>query len=199
MKKRALFSIIVMAATVAAFAQGYKPGDVVSDFRLKNVDGKMVSMADFPEAKGFIITFTCNHCPYAVAYQDRLIDLDKKYKGQGFPVIAINPNDPEVEPRDSFDNMVARAGEKGYTFPYLHDEGQKVYPVWGATHTPHMYIVKREGKELKVVYTGTIDNNWRDASAVTVNYIDNAIGALKEGKAPEQPTTRAIGCTIKTK
>lgn len=190
---------MLMTASVVSLAQGYKPGDAVSDFRLRNVDGKMVSMADYPEAKGFIITFTCNHCPYAVAYQDRLIELDKKYKDQGFPVIAINPNDPEVEPRDSFDNMVARAKEKGYTFPYLVDEGQKVFPVWGATHTPHMYVVKREGKDLKVAYTGTIDNNWRDASAVTVNYIDNAIASLKEGKAPEQSATRAIGCTIKTK
>jgi len=196
MKKTALVTLFVVAATIVS-AQGYKPGDVVQDFRLKNVDGKMISMADFPEAKGFIISFTCNHCPYAVAYEDRIIDLDKKYKPMGYPVIAINPNDPAAEPRDSFDKMIERSNEKGFTFPYLFDEGQKVYPVWGATHTPHMYIVSREGNNLKVVYAGTIDNNWRDASSVTVNYIDNAIASLKEGKKIEQPTTRAIGCTIK--
>ncbi|MFO7573527.1 MAG: thioredoxin family protein [Bacteroidales bacterium] len=196
MKKTALVTLFVVAATIVS-AQGYKPGDIAQDFRLKNVDGKMISMADFPEAKGFIISFTCNHCPYAVAYEDRIIALDKKYKPLGYPVIAINPNDPAAEPRDSFDKMVERSGEKGFTFPYLLDEGQKVYPVWGATHTPHMYIVNKEGGNLKVVYVGTIDNNWRDASSVTVNYIDNAIASLKEGSEIAQPTTRAIGCTIK--
>jgi peroxiredoxin len=112
--------------------------------------------------------------------------------------VAINPNDPAAEPRDSFDKMVERAEEMGYTFPYLLDEGQKVYPVYGATHTPHVYILNKEGKNLRVVYTGTIDNNWRDASAVTVNYIDDVIASLKEGKSPDPSTTRAIGCTIKT-
>jgi peroxiredoxin len=197
MKKAALFTLLIMAAAIVS-AQGYKPGDVVSDFKLKNIDGKMVSMADYPDARGFIIAFTCNHCPYAVAYEDRIIDLDQKYKSQGYPVIAINPNDPAAEPRDSFDKMVERAAEKGFTFPYLLDEGQKVYPVWGATHTPHMYIVKRDGKDFRVTYTGTIDNNWRDASSATVNYIDNAIASLREGKAVDQPSTRAIGCSIKT-
>lgn len=198
MKKGAFFTVVMLIAVIAS-AQGYKPGDVVSDFRLKNIDGKMVSMSDYPEAKGFIIAFTCNECPYAIAYQDRIIDLDKKYKEEGFPVIAINPNDPAVEPRDSFEKMAERAREKGYTFPYLVDDGQTIYPKWGATNTPHMYVVIREGGDLKVVYTGTIDNNWRDASAVTVNYIDNAIAALKEGTSIEQPVTRAIGCSIKTK
>ncbi|MBE0676891.1 MAG: thioredoxin family protein [Bacteroidales bacterium] len=198
MKKGAFFTVVMLIAVIAS-AQGYKPGDVVSDFRLKNIDGKMVSMSDYPEAKGFIIAFTCNECPYAIAYQDRIIDLDKKYKEEGFPVIAINPNDPAVEPRDSFEKMAERAREKGYTFPYLVDDGQTIYPKWGATNTPHMYVVIREGGDLKVVYTGTIDNNWRDASAVTVNYIDNAIAALKEGNSIEQPVTRAIGCSIKTK
>jgi peroxiredoxin len=196
MKKTALITMLVVAASIVS-AQGYKPGDIVKDFRLKNVDGKMISMADFPEAKGFIVSFTCNHCPYAVAYEDRIIALDKKYKPLGYPVIAINPNDPAAEPRDSFDKMLERSVEKGFTFPYLFDEGQKVYPVWGATHTPHMYIVNKDGSNLKVVYVGTIDNNWRDASAVTVNYIDNAIASIMEGKDIEQPTTRAIGCSIK--
>lgn len=196
MKKTFLAAILVVTATIVS-AQGYKPGDIVKDFSLKNVDGNMVSMADFPEAKGFIISFTCNHCPYAVAYEDRIIALDRKYKPLGYPVIAINPNDPAAEPRDSFDKMIERSKEKGFTFPYLLDEGQKVYPVWGATHTPHMYVVKRDGGNLRVMYVGTIDNNWRDASAATVNYINNAITSILEGKEIEQPTTRAIGCTIK--
>jgi peroxiredoxin len=197
MKKAVIFSVLILAAVLVS-AQGYKPGDLAQDFRLKNVDGKMVSLADMPDARGFIVIFTCNHCPYAIAYQERIIDLDRKYKVQGYPVVAINPNDPAAEPRDSFDKMVERAEEMGYTFPYLLDEGQKVYPVYGATHTPHVYILNKEGKNLRVVYTGTIDNNWRDASAVTVNYIDDVIASLKEGKSPDPSTTRAIGCTIKT-
>jgi glutathione peroxidase-family protein len=116
-----------MAATVVLFGlltafgvknavSGYQIGDMATDFKLKNVDNKMVSMADYKEAKGFIVIFTCNHCPYAVAYEDRIIALDKKYKKLGYPVIAINPNNPEVQPQDSFELMQVRAKEKKFTF-----------------------------------------------------------------------------------
>ncbi len=167
------------------------------DFRLKNVDGNFVSMSDYPDAKGFVIVFTCNHCPYAVAYEDRLIELDKKYKPRGFPVIAINPNDPAAEPRDSYELMQVRAREKGFTFPYLFDEGQKVYPVYGATRTPHIYLLNRVGSDLIVAYIGAIDDNYRDASAVEEPFLANAIDALLAGEKPDPDFTRAIGCTIK--
>lgn len=198
MKKVVLLTLFI-ATTMMVSAQGYKVGDLAKDFRLKNVDGNMVSMADFPETRGFVVIFTCNHCPYAVAYEDRIIELQTKLKPLGYPIIAVQPNDPEVEPRDSFDNMIIRAEEKGFNFPYLLDEGQTVYPVYGATHTPHVYILNKEGSNLRVSYIGAIDNNWRDASAVTVNYITDAVEALREGKAPEVTSTRAIGCTIKKK
>src|SRR5690606_34894199 len=112
---------------------GYKIGDMATDFKLKNIDGKLVSLADYKDAKGYIVIFTCNHCPYAKAYEDRIVALDKKYKKLGFPVIAINPNNPGKQPEDSFENMKVRAKEKGFSFPYLIDEGQKIYPQYGAT------------------------------------------------------------------
>lgn len=196
MKKSALFTVLIMAAAMV-FGQGYKPGDKATDFKLKGVDGKFVSMADYPDAKGFVVIFTCNTCPYAVAYEDRIIALDKKYKALGFPVIAINPNNPAVQPGDSFDKMVERAKEKGFTFPYLFDEGQTVYPVYGATHTPHVYILNKKGNDLIVSYTGAIDNNYRDAAAANEHYVASAIDALREGRGPQVTTTKAIGCTIK--
>ncbi len=195
-KNLMLLSFTVMAVTMVS-AQGYSVGDVAADFRLKNVDGNYVSMSDYADAKGFVVVFTCNHCPYAVAYEDRLIELDKEYRPKGFPVIAINPNDPAAEPRDSYELMQVRAREKGFTFPYLFDEGQRVYPVYGATRTPHIFLLERQGNNLVVAYIGAIDDNYRDASAVEERYLANAIEALIDGRRPDPDFTRAIGCTIK--
>ena len=132
MKTIKIVAILCVFALVSAFTlsapKGYKVGDIATDFKLKNIDGNMVSMTDFKKAKGFIVIFTCNMCPYSVAYEDRIIELDKKYKSKGYPVIAINPNDPEASRGDDFAAMQVRAKEKGFTFPYLLDEGQKVYP-----------------------------------------------------------------------
>jgi thiol-disulfide isomerase/thioredoxin len=153
-------------------------------------------MSSFPKAKGYIIVFTCNHCPYAVMYEDRLNDLAKKYTSKGYQVIAINPNDPAVKPDDSYDKMIVRAKEKSFSFPYLFDEGQKVYPLFGATKTPHVFLLNQD----KIVkYIGAIDNNAEDANAVTEFYLENAISALENGKDPNPATTKAIGCSIKVK
>ncbi|WP_298519257.1 thioredoxin family protein [uncultured Kordia sp.] len=176
---------------------GYKVGDIVKDFSLKNVDGKMVSMSDFKDAKGFILTFTCNTCPYSVAYEDRLIALDKKYASKGYPVIAINPNSPEARPDDSFEKMQVRAKEKGFTFPYMLDVGQKVYPEFGATRTPHMYVIAKTPKGHQVKYIGAIDDNYKDASAVSKRYIEDAVDALLAGEEVKVKNTKAIGCSIK--
>jgi len=177
--------------------EGYRVGDIVKDFSLKNVDGKMVSMSSFKDAKGFILTFTCNTCPYSVAYEDRLIELDKKYASKGYPVIAINPNSPEARPDDSFEKMQVRAKEKGFTFPYMLDEGQKIYPEFGATRTPHMYVIAKTPKGHQVKYIGAIDDNYKDASAVSKRYVEDAVDALLSGKEVEVTTTKAIGCSIK--
>jgi len=173
-----------------------KPGDVATDFKLKNVDGKMVSLSDFKNVKGYIVVFTCNHCPYAKAYEDRLIAINDKYSKQGYPVIAINPNDPSAEPEDSFDEMKVRAKQKGFKFPYLMDEGQKIYPQYGATKTPHVFLL--DSKRV-VKYIGSIDDSPTDASAVKAKYLEDAIAALQAGKDIIPNVTKALGCSIKVK
>lgn len=179
--------------------KGYEVGDTVSDFSLKNIDGKKVAMADYNDAKGFIVTFTCNHCPYAKLYEQRIIDLHNKYASKGYPVIAINPNDAMKEPADSYPKMQARAEEKGYPFPYLHDETQAIAKAFGATRTPHVYILKKEGKELKVKYIGAIDDNPRNAEDASELFVSDAIDSLLGGKEIKKTHTKAIGCSIKWK
>jgi peroxiredoxin len=183
---------------VKAELVGYQIGDVVEDFTLKNVDGNMVSMADYPDAKGYVIVFTCNHCPYSIAYESRLIEMDKKYKALGYPVIAINPNDPEVNEEDSYEKMIVRAEEEGFTFPYLMDEGQKVYPKYGATKTPHVYVVNKTEKGNEVAYIGAIDDS-KDAEDVTKHYLTDALDALGKGETPNPSFTKAFGCSVKCK
>ncbi len=175
------------------------PGDEAPGFKLKNIDGKMISLDDFTSEKGVILIFTCNHCPYAVAYEDRIIDLNDKYAPKGYPVVAINPNDPALVPEDSFENMQERANEKDFDFPYLFDEGQRVFPQYGATRTPHIFLIQNEGKKFIVRYIGAIDDNYKDASAVEEKFLENAIAAIEKGEMPDPATTKAIGCTIKVK
>lgn len=185
--------------TEEVLLKGYKIGDEAADFNLESVDGSMISLSNYADAKGFIVIFTCNHCPYAKAYEDRIIALDAKYKSMGYPVIAISPNDPEAMPEDGFEEMKVRAAEKGFTFPYVLDEGQVLYPQYGATKTPHVFILnKEEGKNI-VRYIGAIDNNYENPDDVTERYVEAAVEALLKGEAIAQPTTVAIGCGIKTK
>mgnify|MGYP001209579001 CR=1 FL=1 len=199
MKKiKSILLVTVLVATTAFTLKtntGYEVGDAIEDFSLKNVDDTMVSLSNFNNAKGFVLVFTCNMCPYSVANEDRLIALDKKYKEKGYPVIAINPNDPKASKGDSFEDMKVRAKEKGFTFPYLFDEGQKVYPKFGATKTPHVYIVNK--KNMKIEYIGAIDNSSRNPDAVSEKYVENALDALLASKKIEKTNTRAIGCSIK--
>jgi len=180
------------------FDNGYQIGDTVEDFRLKNVDGKMVSLADYPDAKGFIVVFTCNTCPVAVANEDRILALDGNYKPKGYPVIAINPNDAGVEPRESYEQMQQRAKEKGFTFPYLLDPDQTVSKRFGATHTPHTFLLQRTAEGNTLQYIGAIDNDSRGGNPDT-KFLEDAIAALDQGKSPDPNTTRAVGCTIKWK
>lgn len=177
--------------------KGYKIGDVASDFKLKNVDQKTVSLSDYGDAKGFIVVFTCNHCPYAKAYESRIIALDQKYASKGYPVIAINPNDPIVVPADNFEAMQVRAKEKGFTFPYLFDDGQKVYPQYGATKTPHVFLLNKENGKNIVRYIGAIDDNYADANDVSNKYVEAAVDALLANQPIAQASTVAIGCSIK--
>lgn len=200
MKK--LFAGIIALSSVAftAIAQeGYKIGSEVKDFQLKNIDGQMVSLGSIPKAKGYIVIFTCNHCPYAKAYEDRIIQLHLNYSLQGYPVVAINPNDPKVSPEDSYKKMQERAKQKGFPFVYLYDESQEVAKQFGAVRTPHVYLLQNvEGKNI-VQYIGAIDNNWENYQLAEQKYVEQAIKNLQEGKPVEAPETKAVGCTIKWK
>jgi len=172
---------------------GYKIGEIATDFNLKNVDGSMVSLASIKDAKGYIVTFTCNECPFSKLYEDRLIALHNTYAPQGYSVIAINPNSPENE-EEGYEAMQVRAKEKGFTFPYLFDGEQKIYPQYGAVRTPHVFVLD---KDRKVQYIGTIDDNAKSPEDVKTKYVEDAIKALQAGKTPATTFTKAIGCPVK--
>ncbi len=186
-----LMTLLTMSFTLV---DGYDIGDTATDFSLKNVDDKFVSLSDYEDAEGYIIIFTCNTCPYAVLYEDRIQGLHDKFSNQGFPVIAINPNNPEKKAGDSFDKMKERVSEKSFSFPYLFDAGQVVYPQYGATKTPHVFVLD---KEMVVQYIGAIDDNPQDANGVGVTYVEDAVASIKAGKSPTPAKTKAIGCGIK--
>lgn len=196
-----LTSLLVVSAFAFAgfgdFANGYDLGDAVSDFKLQDVSSKQVSLSDFPDAKGIIVVFTCNTCPFALANEARILALDQKYKSKGFPVLAINPNSPELKAGEDFEAMQARAAAQGYTFPYLYDADHTVYSEFGATKTPHIYILNKEDGELRVRYIGALDDSVRDAATVTKRFVEQAVEALLNAEAVEPAITKAIGCSIK--
>jgi peroxiredoxin len=173
-----LLALLAMSFTKGTGPGGYTIGDTAIDFNLKNVNGKMVSLSKIKNAKGYIVVFTCNHCPYAKAYEDRIISLHKKYAEMGYPVVAINSNDPVVAPNDSYAKMKVRAKAKKFPFVYLYDATQEIAKTYGATRTPHVYLL--------------------DDKRV-VRYLENAIEALKAGKDIAVKETKAIGCGIKWK
>ena len=191
-----LMAGIFLLSNAVREPETYVVGDKAEDFSLRNVDGRMVSLADYPDAKGFIVVFTCNHCPYAQLYEQRIIDLHRKFNPKGFPVIAINPNDPDIIPEDSFEEMKTRAAEKRYPFVYLWDSTQTVFPRFGAQRTPHVFVLD---KNLVVRYIGAIDDSPETASGAHQKYVDNAVTAMLRGERPDPDFTRAIGCTIKRK
>ena len=178
-------------------SDGYNVGDLVRNFELENVDGKMISLKSDKNAKGYIVVFTCNTCPYAKMYEDRIIALHKKFASKGYPVIAINPNDAVKQPGDSFANMKKRSKEKKYGFPYLIDPNQQIAKQFGATRTPHIYVLNKEPQGMKVAYIGAIDDNYQDADAVEKKYVEKAIYQLGKGQSVSENFTKAIGCTIK--
>lgn len=198
MRKLFLSGVLAIAAIVTLQA-GLKPGDLAEGFTLKNVDDTEVSLSDYVTQKGVIVVFTCNPCPFANAYEQRIIQLNNKYADHGFPVIAINPNDEELSPEDSMEKMKIRAAEKEYPFPYLKDASGEVYKKFGATRTPHIYLLEVVGGKFKVAYIGSIDDNAMNASDVTQRYLEKAIASVQSGIPPNPNTTKAIGCTIKSK
>lgn len=196
--------LFTLTFSFTPITDGLEVGDTAPDFNLENTDGSMVSLKSTVEAyaqkgievKGFIVTFTCNTCPYAQMYEDRLQALHAEMAPQGWPVVAIQPNDTNQKPDDDLPAMKKRAKEKGFTFSYLLDKKQEVYPAYGASRTPHVFLLDINRK---VQYIGAIDDNPGNAAEVSERYVVNAIKAVEKGNQPDPDFTRAIGCSIKAK
>ena len=195
--KASFISLLMLIGSLSE-EDGVKVGDKAIDFNLKNIDGSMISLNSDSDAKGYILVFTCNTCPYSVMYEDRIMELDKMYADKGYPVLAIQPNNTEKSPGDSFDLMQKRAKDKGFTFPYLMDDTQETTLAYGATNTPHVFVLDKQGdNSFEVAYIGAIDNNSRNAAAADKHYVQDAVNSLIAGDNVSTTKTKAIGCTIK--
>ena len=200
MKKLLFLVSAAFLLSVLTYAkEPYKPGDLASDFNLKNLKGKTVSLSQFEDAKGFIVVFTCNTCPVVKQYETRIMDLHDKFSEKGYPVVAINSNDKNVSPGDSFEKMQELAKSKGYKFEYLYDESQDIAKEYGATNTPHVYVLSKQNDDLRIEYVGAIDNNADDASKADKHYVQDAVNALIKGNDVPLAGTKAVGCGIKWK
>lgn len=194
--KRLFTMLIPLLMAVSANAQ-IEIGDKVENFTLKNIDGTEVSLSDYSDEKGVILVFTCNTCPFAIKYEERIMGLHQKFAGEGYPVVAVNPNDTDVKPGDSFEAMKERAMKKGYDFPYLRDEDQKLASRFGAERTPEIFLLENEDGDFFLRYTGTIDNNVDNPKAADEHYVTAAVNDLQSGKDVAVQETKAVGCTIK--
>ena len=185
-----------MAGMALVSSNGMAVGTQAPPFSLPGVDGQTWSLESFADAKILVVVFTCNHCPYAVAYEDRLVALQRDYGGR-VQVVAINPNDDRSHPADSFERMVERAEDKGFCFPYLRDASQEVARAYDAACTPDPFVF---GPDRRLVYNGRIDDDWRDASAVRRRDLREVLDAILEGREPRlDDPAPAVGCSIKWK
>lgn len=169
-------------------------GDPAPDFSLPGTDSRTHSLDSFTDRSILVIVFSCNHCPYVQAYEDRLVAIQRDYTDRGVQLIAINSNDDTNYPEDSYDNMVMRAKAKDFPFPYLRDASQDVARRYGATHTPQLFVF---GRDRRLRYTGKIDDNWQRPQAVRRHYLRDTLDALLKDVDPQEAVTHAIGCTIK--
>lgn len=188
---------LVLLISISIIFLSFKPNTpiVISDFSLKNVDGKMVSIADYKDAKGFIIIFTCNHCPFAKLYSKRLNDLNSKYSKLNVPLLAVNSMDELVYKEESFEMMQQKAKGDKFNFPYLQDAAQTVGKQFGAEHTPTAYVIWKENNKWLVRYTGSIDDNGENPEKANP-YVANAVDNLLNGKQVSMPVTESFGCRI---
>lgn len=170
------------------------------DFNLPAVDGSHVSLHDFLHSKAILIVFTCNHCPYAMAYEERLKKLHNAYMPLGIPLIAISSNDALQYPQDSFERMQARATQKGFPFPYLYDESQELAKTFNAKRTPEAFILQGKNDGLwQILYSGAIDDNYKNEQFVQKSYVSETLNQLLEQGDIEPWHTESVGCTIKWK
>jgi peroxiredoxin len=173
-----------------------QPGDKAIHFTLPGVDDKIYSLADYAGAKAVVVIFSCNHCPYVRAWEERMVQIQADYAARGVQLVAINSNDPVKSPGDSFPKMKQRAEEKDFNFPYLFDEPQEVARMYGAVCTPEVFLFDGSGV---LQYHGAIDDNYDDPGGVKQRYLRDALDAVLAGKKPGVTRTPPIGCTIKWK
>lgn len=171
-----------------------KIGDPCPDFNLKSVDNKYYSPGSFPNKRILIVIFSCNHCPYVQAYEDRIKEIQTDYASKGVKILAVNSNDETQYEDDSFEGMIERARTKVFNFPYLRDEQQTAAKSFGATHTPEVFVFN---EEKLLVYHGKIDDNWKEEDKVKSKYLREALDEILEGRDISVPETFSIGCTIK--
>lgn len=184
-------------ALVLLFLLALQPEEkTVTDFSLKNVDGKTVSLKSFSDAKGFIVVFTCNHCPFAKLYTERLNALNKKYAALHVPLIAIASPNVFLHAEDGYPQMVETAKQKKFNFPYLFDETQDVARNFAANRTPHAFVIWKDANQWKIKYNGAIDDNGAHPQDVTKRYVEDAVNALLAGKDVAEKQTHSIGCEI---
>jgi peroxiredoxin len=168
------------------------------DFTLPDVDGRTVRLSDYNDQKGVVVVFTCNHCPYAIAYELRLIALHQRFAPLGVPVVAISANDAVKYPQDGPDHMRTRATQRGFPYVYLYDQSQSVARAYKAERTPEVFLLRNMGNgDWRQVYAGAIDDNHLDARAAQQHYLADAITQLLENQGIERPQTQAVGCSIK--
>ena len=188
---------IGISSSLAQTPNGYQIGDIVDDFSLKNVDEQMLSLDEIPDAHGIILIVSCNTCPWVQRYEQRIISLHEKFADKGYPVVAINPNDVNRSPGDSFEAMQARAKEMKFPFAYLYDESQEVAKAFGATYTPEVFVLEKTDQGLILQYHGAIDDSPRSADGVEEKFVEQAIKSLLSGKHIERPRAKGIGCSVK--
>lgn len=177
-------------------SKGMPLGTPAPPFSLLNIDGTTRSLESFSDAELLVVVFTCNHCPYAIASEDRLIELQDDYGPRGVQIVAINPNDAKNYPADSFEQMKVRAADKGFNFPYLRDESQEVARAYDAACTPDIFVFDRDRK---LLYNGRIDDNWQQPDQVTRQDLRAVLDAALEGGTVDFEHVPSMGCSIKWK
>ncbi len=200
MKIIKLIPILFLLMTLCSFVKntGFSPefsGKIITDFSLKNIDGKDVSLEQFKNANGFIVVFTCNHCPFARLYTQRLNALNKKFTPLGFPLLAVNSMDSVVYEEESFVLMQQKALNERFNFPYLQDGCQTVGKNFGADQTPHAFIIAKENNQWIVKYSGGIDDNGEHPEKAKP-FVEKALEEILAFKPVTQPENKSIGCQI---
>jgi peroxiredoxin len=186
----------LLVSTVGAYAGDLAIGGMapMADMKMKNVDGKETSIGAQKGAKGTLVIFTCNHCPFAKGWEERIVALGNTYSAKGIGVIAVNSNDPAVAAEDGFEQMQDRAKERGMQFAYVVDSTSGVAKAFGATRTPEAFLFDKSGK---LVYHGTIDDNMKEPEKVTATYLKDALESVSNGQDVAVKETKALCCGIK--